>query len=519
MSTAPTTEAQRLPDEEPKLKADAIGFVDGVSIGLASTSPAYSLAAIAGLLVGAAAFQAPAVLLTAFVPMALIATAFMYLSRADPDAGTTYSWVTKAAGPWVGWFAGWAVTITGILVIGSLAEVAVIYGLTLLGLDELAGSRLWVVVISVVVIVVMGWLCVQGTELSAKLQNLLVLVQTGILILFAVVVLVKVFGGSGPEGSVKPTLDWLNPFAIPSTGALTAGLLLSVFAYWGWESTVNLSEEMRGDTSTAGKAAVTATALLLVTYVLVMVAMLAWSGPGLADAQDESIIGTIASSTFEGTLGTGFGKLVIFAVVTSALASTQTTILPASRTVFSMGRSGAAPAALGRIDPRRLTPKASTWFVSAVAVVWYIAVSAISTNALYDSITAMTLAIAFYYAITGLACPVFLRRFVFRSPKLIVFAAVGPVFGAVVLLYLLGRQAIDLTDPANSESGIDVLGTGLGLPFVMAVVIAVAGLVLMVIWRFAGPESYWAQRPVAASSAIHERVDAAPAAARPEVVA
>ena len=55
------------------LKKDAIGFVDGLIIGIASTAPAYSLAAVLAIVVVTVGVQAPAVLLTAFVPMFLIA--------------------------------------------------------------------------------------------------------------------------------------------------------------------------------------------------------------------------------------------------------------------------------------------------------------------------------------------------------------------------------------------------------------------------------------------------------------
>jgi hypothetical protein len=64
------------------LKKDAIGFVDALVIGLASTAPAYSLAAVIGLVVLDAGVQAPAVLLASFVPMFFIAAAFYYMNRA-----------------------------------------------------------------------------------------------------------------------------------------------------------------------------------------------------------------------------------------------------------------------------------------------------------------------------------------------------------------------------------------------------------------------------------------------------
>ena len=68
---------------------------------------------------------APGVFLASFVPMLLIASAFYYLNRADQDCGTTFSWVTRAMGPWIGWLGGWAIAMTGVLVIGSLADVGV----------------------------------------------------------------------------------------------------------------------------------------------------------------------------------------------------------------------------------------------------------------------------------------------------------------------------------------------------------------------------------------------------------
>jgi amino acid transporter len=87
------------------LKCNAIGFRDALIIGIASTAPAYSLAAVIGLVV-TVGVQAPAVLLASFIPMFFVATAFYYMNRADQDCGTTFSWVTRTMGPWAGWIGG-----------------------------------------------------------------------------------------------------------------------------------------------------------------------------------------------------------------------------------------------------------------------------------------------------------------------------------------------------------------------------------------------------------------------------
>src|SRR4029079_13069824 len=117
------------------LKKDALGFVSSVVIGVASTAPGYSLAASLGFVVAVAGvgLQAPAVMLVAFVPMLLIASAYYYMNRADPDCGTTFSWATRALGPSTGWLGGWAIVVADVIVMANLAQIAGLYSFLLLG--------------------------------------------------------------------------------------------------------------------------------------------------------------------------------------------------------------------------------------------------------------------------------------------------------------------------------------------------------------------------------------------------
>src|ERR1700736_5837263 len=111
------------------LKKDAIGYLSNLVIGVASTAPAYSLAATLGFIVAVSGVgvHAPAVLLVAFVPMLLVASAYKYFNRADPDAGTTFAWTTRAIGPATGWMNGWAIFLADLIVMVSLSDVAAIY--------------------------------------------------------------------------------------------------------------------------------------------------------------------------------------------------------------------------------------------------------------------------------------------------------------------------------------------------------------------------------------------------------
>src|SRR3954467_10199206 len=480
--------------EPASLKKDALGFVSSLVIGVASTAPGYSLAASLGLVVGVAGvgLQAPAVMLVAFVPMLLIASAYYYMNRADPACGTTFAWVTRAMGPSSGWIGGWAIVIADIIVMANLAQIAGLYGFLLFGWDSAADSTFAVTVVGVIWIVVMTAICVYGIELSARTQVGLLGAEIVTLALFAVVAFVKVAAGDAGPGSVTPELSWFNPFAIGSLDGVRDGLLVAVFIYWGWDSTVCVNEETTDSGSTPGRAAVASTLILVGVYVLVSAAAISFAGPDKI-AHDESgdALGLLGTQV----LGSPLDKLVIIAVLTSAAASTQTTILPTPRTPLSMARGGAMPAILGRIHQRFQTPDVSTVLMGVFSIAWYVGLTLISENILFDSIAALGLMIAFYYGITGFACAIYYRHELTNSVKNFVFVGVAPVIGGVVLLWLFYAACVDLSKPENSESGDSWLGVG--PPLVIGLGFLLLGVVLMLLWRGGHPDFFRRKREIA----------------------
>jgi amino acid transporter len=429
------------------LKKDALGFVSSLVIGVASTAPGYSLAATLGFIVAVTGIglQAPAVLLVSFIPMLLIAAAYYYMNRADPDCGTTFSWVTRAMGPSLGWLGGWAIIVADIIVMANLAQIAGLYSFLLFDWQTAADSAVAVTAVGVVWIAIMTAITTIGIELSARTQVGLLGAEIITLALFAVVALAKVAFGDPPAASVDPSINWLNPFAIDSFDALVSGVLLGVFIYWGWDSTVTVNEESRDSSEGPGKAALLATVILLVIYIVVAYAAQSFAGPQELIDNADDVLSVLGEEVF----GSPLDKILIIAVLTSAAASTQTTILPTARTSLSMARAKAMPAVFGEVHPRYLTPHVSTILMGILSIIWYVGLTIVSENILFDSLAALGLMIAFYYGLTGFACTIYYRRELGKSAKNVLLIGVAPLLGGLILLAIFVKSVIDYADPAN----------------------------------------------------------------------
>ncbi|MGZ6708920.1 MAG: APC family permease [Solirubrobacteraceae bacterium] len=480
------------------LKAGAIGYVSNVVIGVASTAPGYSLAATLGFIVAVkgVGLQAPAVLLVSFIPMLCIAFAYSRMNRADPDCGTSFAWVTRAMGPQLGWLTGWAIIAADIIVMASLAQIAGSYTFLLFGWQAAATSSLATTIAGSVWIALMTWICVIGIELNARTQRWLLGAEIVTLALFAVVALVKV-AVNHPAGSVDPSLSWLNPFQLPSLSALADGVLLGIFIYWGWDSGVAVNEESEDSATGPGKAAIVSTLLLVLIYVVVSFAAQAYGGTKfLIDNQDD-VLSALGSKVF----GSPLDKLLIIAVLTSAAASTQTTILPTARTSLSMARWGAIPRVFGEVSPRHMTPTVSTISMGAVSLVWFIAVNLLSTNVLGDSVSAIGFMIAFYYGLTGLACLVYYRRALFRSAGNFLTAGLLPLAGFLMLGAVAVKAYNDYSTPGFNYSP-PILG--IEVPIFIGIGGMVLGLLVMVWAWFVHPRFFKRRWETARPTALQD---------------
>jgi amino acid transporter len=491
------------PVEEPRvkgLKTGALGLVSSVVMGVASTAPAYSLAATLFFVVAAVGLKSPLVAVLAFVPMLLCSIGFSELNKADPDCGTTFIWGARAFGPKTGWAGGWGVVAADVLVMASLAQVAGQYVFFLVqGPDSATGrnaSSGWVLLTGILWIAAMTYICYRGIEISASVQKALLSIEIIMLLVMSVTALVRVLGSHPPPGSLRPSLSWLSPAHLP-VSAFVSGIILMLFIYWGWDTALSVNEETANKARTPGRAGIISTVLLLVTYVTVIVAVQAFAGAGttgvgLTNPAHQFDVLSVTGSAIFGTsgLGTAMSRLLILMVLSSAAASTQTTILPTARTTLSMAAYGALPEPFAKIHPRYLTPTVSTLVMGAISIVLYIPLNYISGgNPIADAVTAIGLYIAFYYGLTAFSCVWYYRATLTSSAWNLWMRGILPGLGGLIM-YAAGLYSLQ-SDWVASNSytmwTVPALHWRIGGSFIIAVLAALAGVIGFVFMRVTGP--------------------------------
>jgi len=499
------------------LKSGALGLVSTTIIATASVAPAYSIAATLVFVVGAVALQSPAVAVLAFVPMLFCSIGYSELNKADPDCGTTFTWATRAFGPRTGWAGGWAIVAADVLVMASLAQVAGQYGFLLFNANGIGKNPAssWVLLVGVLWIVAMTYICYRGIEVSANFQKILLSIELVMLAVLSITALVKVGTGHAPPGHLTPSLSWLNPFHISSFSAFVSGIILMVFIYWGWDTAVAVNEETKDKNKTPGRAAILSTFILLVTYALVIFSMQSYAGIGskgnglgnLNNAGD--VLSIQGSSVFgTGTLGTVLSHLLILMVLSSAAASTQTTILPTARTTLSMAVYKAIPRSFAKMHPRYLTPTVSTIVMGAISIVVYVIFN-YSNNPLGvigDAVIAIGLYIAFYYGLTGFACAWYYRRDLASSARNLWMQGILPVAGGLILFFLGGWSVWLDYDVATANDytmwTVPGIHWQIGGAFVIAVGAAVIGLAAYFYCRLVNPSFFRKETLTRATSTL-----------------
>jgi len=305
-----------------------------------------------------------------------------------------------------------------------------------------------------------------------------VLFQLAVLLVFAVVAIVK----SGDSATGVPfSLSWFSPSGL-TMSAFVAGLSGSIFAFWGWDTTLTVNEETQDAEKTPGRAAILCVVSILLTYLLLSIAMQMYAGVGTTGLGlgNEEIQDNVFGALAEPILGNPLHLMLFLAVLASSAASLITTFLPTSRTMLAMGIYRAFPQKFATIHPKYKTPSYATVAAGVGSAIFYALLTFVSERVLTDTIYSLGIMICFYYGLTAFACVWYFRHELFDDLSSIVFKLTAPLLGGLGLGWVF---VVTLRDSASPDYGSGASIGGVGLVLILGLGLIVLGIVFMLMMR------------------------------------
>jgi amino acid transporter len=450
------------------LRADTLNLFDSTVVAVSSVAPAYTLAATMAVLflTTGIGYAGPSIIWMSFVVVLFIAIAYFHLNRRDPDCGASYAWMSKLVSPFAGWFNGWVQVATSVLFCVSAPIVAGQYTLQLFNewgwiSASTAASVGTAAVAAAFWLALITFICIWGIRWTSNFQWLLLIIEYTAVIGFSIWGIIKV-AVSHPRGSTGFHFGWLNPTSLSTFSALTAGIVLGAFFFWGWDTAANLNEESKNRTKIPGQAGVISMLLLLLVFGLNIIAAQMLLPASAWNAHQSTILLYFAQQA----AGHWAGYVMLIAVLSSTVATTQTTLLPAARITLSMARDKVFPQVFGSIQGKLKTPMVGTLilaFISLLGIVLVSNVSSVST-VFGHLISSIGVLIAFYYGVTGLTCAWAYRKVAFQSTRFFFTGILLPFLGGAALLWV-GYEVIKAA--GWSGAGADIITLLLGIPLVI----------------------------------------------------
>ena len=421
--------------EHDALASDALGTFESIVMGIAGTAPAFSVAVTTATIVAAVGVLSVGSILYCGLIMFGITLAFIHLSKIAPNAGAAYAWVGHVFGPRWGFFAGWGLLVASVFFMVSATIPAATSTLVLLVPDRVEDTH-WVAGTAAIWLSAVTLVVARGIKHSSYTQLILTLFEMVILL----ALMIAAFVEYGERPMHMPSLVWVSPFSFSpqlfATGALTA-----IFFFWGWDVTLNLSEESRADKGSAGGAAGmgafwSVLNMMLFFTIMMMVVLTVLNDQEIASA-DTNILLAVATKLFPAP----WNYLAVFCTIVSTVGTIETQMLQFSRSMFAMARDRMLHPAYGRVHPEWQTP----WV--ATIVIWGLGMLLLLTSSympsvkaiLESSILAIGFQICFYMSLAGFACAWhyrgYLRAGVGKGISYVLWPLLSGLFMVFIALY------------------------------------------------------------------------------------
>ncbi|MFJ1668753.1 APC family permease [Streptomyces bottropensis] len=471
----------------PSLRSGSLGTSDIAFFVVSAAAPLTVMAGVAPLAILMGGIGAPVGYLLAGLTLAVFAVGFTTMSRHVRSAGAFYAYITRGLGR----RAGIGAALLALIGYNSM-EIGV-YGLlgtaTRDTADALLGTRIPWLPVSLAGLLLICWAGYRSIDFGAKLLGVLLVAETGILVLLAGGVLIK----GGADGL---SVASFAPDNVMVSG-MVAVLAFAFAAFTGFESTVIYRREARDPARTVPRATYLAIGFLGLFY-----AFIVWTVvQAFGDAQVVAAAGANPTALFFSAITTYVGPwaadLMRVLIVTSVLASLLAFHNAINRYGLALAEEGILPKALARVHPRHRSPYvagiAQTVLGATVVLAFAVADADPYTQLLLWVNTPGMLALMLLQLLAALAVPFYFRRITHTEGVL--RTVVAPVVAAVLLAGAITLVVSHLDQFTGASTTVNTFLAAL-VPTVLVI-----GLVLAAWLRRARPEVYanFAAEPPAAA--------------------
>ncbi|MFF3201903.1 APC family permease [Streptomyces sp. NPDC002962] len=439
----PTLE-RRTPPPAATLRSGSLGTADIAFFVVSAAAPLTVMAGVAPLAILLGGIGAPAGYLIAGITLAVFAVGFTTMSRHVKSGGAFYAYITRGLGRPVG------IGAALLALIGYNGMEIGVYGLLgTAGRDTaqaIFGTDVPWLPISLAGLLLIGYGGYRAVEFGARLLGVLLVAETGILVLLAGGVLLK-GGAHGLSGaSFAPGNVFVSGTAVV--------LAFAFAAFTGFESTVIYRREARDPERTVPRATYAAVAFLGLFYAFIVWIVIQAFGDDEVIAAAAKDPGGLFFSAITTYVGGWAADLMHVFIVTSVIASLLAFHNAINRYVLALSEEGVLPGALGRIHPRHRSPYAAgiaQTVLGAVVVLAFWAAGADPYGQLLLWVnTPGMIGLFVLQLLAAIAVPCYFRRV--RHQEGVLRTVVAPVVAAVLLATAIGLVVthIDLFTGASS---------------------------------------------------------------------
>jgi len=435
-----------------QLQQNALSKLDITVMAIAGSAPAYSISASTAALIGAVGLLGPGSILYAAISMFGIALAMMFLNNWRSDAGASYAWVGRSMNPSLGFMSGWALLVATVLfmIAGSLPVGSATLDLFA---PSLTNNVVAVTVVGAIWFLAMNILTMLGMHTTARFQMIMTIIEVVGLLVIAIGLFVKF--------SLHPvhpfSWSWFAPTKF-TFGTFMAGSLVAVFYYWGWDVTANLTEETTDRNRASGIAGTVGMVGILILFELLQVGFQMGLSSNQINQASSNLLPFVGNLIFPRP----WGDIAILAVMVSTISTLETSLLQATRTLYSMGRDRVMGVKFAELHPRFKTPWLASVVIGILAIIIFVLTSFSSgINAIMtDAINAIGLQIAFYYGLTGFASAWYYRKSFKRNFKALFLKGIWP-FASAAFLWFVAIYDIPQLGVTTDSIGLGAIVIGI----------------------------------------------------------